>query len=827
MQRGSHPNRAGSEARCRRRELRWTAPVLALGLHAASVSPAAAGLTEPEGFRSSQWGVAPGLRAAPDLEDLDEADAVDLATRFREAYDALNRGDDQRAAELFEELGEHTGLLECWWNAALARMDLGEYSAALRHLETVDKGAPGELWLRLLRGVLLVATGRCEQALGDLSAALADRGVAEDPEARVSLLATMTSAERLLGHPDTAHKYLEEMKKIVGGLGQKELRAGVALQEGYLLSSQGDWEGAEKCFQAARRSSGQERARGDEREADMSLARHALARGDEASARRLLARALDGADEEKNRSTLGGILLDAPQIQEELGMEQDARRYLDRAGAMYEAAGLEVGRADVLLTRGQWRIESGEREDGIRDLRAARELYRRAQVPLALAHVELALAFAGQEEPQWAESLELAERAASVFATAKNPAGEGEARQLAAHLLLRLERTEDAVAAARRAWELGRKADDLGVQASAGTQLVQALALLDREAEAEAALAGLAGLGRSARVEEALAWASYHLAYNHYEAERWEDCAAGARESIDHTRRAGADADAARAAAEGLAVDALRRLRRWDEAESLAKDAGRDDLVKDVREAREDERRFQAEKAVYDAQLAESARRNAQVDRFNELVGVFNAHDWKHAADLAEGLAADPALDADLRVQTRLCLLEASINVGWDAWDRKELELAQREFRRSEALAAELSEPERRATALAGMASVAHAQEDHAAAASWDRAAGEAWLAVGQKEQAGRAFAEAARALHSSEPEEASRLYSRAIELLPANADTARLRAACWYNLGLLKDDAGDLAGAQDAFQASLAAALESGDPGAISRATAALGRNQ
>jgi len=712
---------------------------------------------------------------------------------FVAGLEAMGRQEYEKAAELFDRVAEATGWPEAAYNASLAWYAAGRYDLALQRADRIGEALPDDTGVMYLRGVLLQAVGRHEDATAVIQRSLArSRELERRVDEAVGLLNLGASA-RLLGRPDDAIAHFRAARELGAQLEMPTVVAAAWMGEGNVHLAGGDRAAADAALSAARRL-GKERGFGAAAaDADLSLAAVALSEGRTDKAKRLLDSARLVVSDLEIESVRASMLLTIAQLQRELGEREAAVVSLEEAMRLFLHAGIDVGRAHVLVYRGGWALEDHDLPAAERLLEEARAIQVKYQVPLALAetHLQLASLRAGQHRLD--EALGFAQQAVDAFAAAR--AVEAERGALVVLAGIRSERGELAEArlAALRAIELAERVGD----ATEAHHVRSELAIIDAAAGAmEDALAHLAAIPRAVfaalprrqrmRVQLQLAW-GFHRA------QRYEEAEARGRLAVDLA----ADGDLAvldlASGARDVYVYALLDGGRIAEAEVFL--ATLDDPTAD---------------------LAAAIAGRRLTDTFNAAVEALNSGDAGAAVDLFGSVWSDGAVEESRRETVGRALASALRGHAYVLNEAGELEAAASAFARSAVVASQIGDVPGQARALVDEAGVRAAGGDEVGAGALATKAAELAESADDRKLAGDCWMIAGQALFETDARASRAAFVRALEAWGTSPETLGSRASVTYNLAVLEYNTGVPADARVRLEEARVLATQAGLHGLV-----------
>ena len=737
---------------------------------------------------------------------------------FLAGLEAMGEARYEDAAKLFDRLAESTGWPEAAYNAALAWYAHGAYDVALQRADRVAEVLPDDVGAMYLRGVLLQAIGRHEDAVAVIEQSLArSRELGRRVDEAVGLL-NLGASSRLLGRPDDALRHYRAARDLGGELGLTTIVAASWMGEGNVHLATGDRAAADAALASARRLGKTKGFGAAAADADLSLAAVALAEGKPDRARRLLEGAAKEISELPVDSMRASMLLTVAQLQRELGEREAAQVSLDESMRLFDRAGIEVGRAHALQYQGAWAMADGELDRADRLLESARAIQESFQVPLALAETWKHLADLRLRQGRLDEALAFAEQAVGTLAGA----GAVEAERGALVVLASIRAARDELGAAReaaeRAVELAERVGDVHE-----AHLVRSeLAIIEAAAgNLDAARAHVAAVPKAAwaalparqraRVALQLAW-SLHRAGDLAGAEAEGRRALGIATGDEAAAPAGAEARGG-GGADGGAPDG---------SPGSVSSSGLADLAASAREVvvfalldagrSEDADAFLAEQSIAGGELSDAVGRRRRVDAFNAGVDAYEAGDLPGAIAHFESVWADPDAAEDHRASAGKALAGALRGHGHALRDGGDLPGAAAAFERSASVAAELGDVAAEARARVHQASVHAAAGDPARAGALASDAAALATGAGDRALAGECWTIAGQSLFEVDAAASRTAFLRALEAWGTTPESLGSRASVTYNLAVLEFNGGSGADAKVRLEEAKVLAGQAGD---------------
>lgn len=761
----------------------------ALLLPLALLACAAAPDREREVMELSEHGSVLGPMSRPDGQQ-DEAQALEI---FVQGLELMGRVEYRAAADSFDSVYRRTGWPESAYNAALAWYAEGTFDAALERADRAEELLPGDPGVMYLRGVLLQAIGRHEDATAVIEATLArSRADGQRHDEAIGLL-NLGSSARLLGRPEDALSHFADARALGEELEMPGVVAGAWMGEAQVRLALGDRAGADRALDAARRL-GRRQAFGAARaDADLAEAAVALAEGREVRARQLLDRARDRIDGIEERTVRASMRLTVAGLERELGDRAAAEATLARAEEEFRDSGVDVGRAHTLQSRGAWALADGDLVAAEGLLLEALEIQRRFQVPLAEALTRRYLAELRGAQGRLAEALELALEACAAFADAQAVELERSSLVTLAGIRSMRGELEQARTVAERALGLAREVGDgrdvhrlrseIAILHAAGGDLAAAEAEL--RSVPPAAFARLPARQR-ARVHLQLAWS---LRTD----QRPAEAAARGRRALEAASGPHPQEDLVAGAREVI-VFSLVEAGKQREAERFVDGLG------DGQE-----------------ELRDWIRQKTAVDRYNRGVELLQEGRLAEAIEAFEQVHADDQVDPDRRSTAAGTLQGVLLQHGQELMAAGALEDAEAQLVRAAEIARGRKDGLGEATVLAVRAEVRERVGDAPGAAELAGAAAELASAGGDRSLAGDCWMIAGQALFDADPEGARKAFADALAAWGDEPPTLGRRAAVTYNLAVLdlRLEVGD---ARLRFGEARALAHQAGDAGLVSR---------
>ena len=718
----------------------------------------------------------------------DEAAALE---RFVQGLEHMGRGEHRAAADSFDAVHGRTAWPEAAYNAALAWYAAGAFDVALARADLAADALPDDPGVMYLRGVLLQAVGRHQDATEVIEATLLrSRGAGLRHDEAIGLL-NLGSSARLLGRPEDALRHFAEARALGEELGIPGIVAGAWMGEAQVRLALGDRSGADQALDAARRLGRRQAFGAAEADADLSLAAVALAEGKEARARQLLGRAVERIAAIDERTVRASMRLTVAALQHELGDRSAAESSLALASQEFGESGVEVGRAHTLQSRGAWALEDGDLETAEQLLLEALEVQRRFQVPLAEADTRRHLAELRGAQGRLAEALELALQAHAAFAAAQTL--ELERTALVALVGIRSMRGEldEAQAAAERALELAAEVGDRLDQNRLRSELV---ILHAAQGDLERALEELAGIPRPAfgrlpgrqraRVHLQLAWSLR-------QAGRLEESTARGRRALDAASAGSHPQEDLAAGAREVIVFTLAESGRQAEAERFVEGLGGGQ-----------------------AELRDWIRQKASIDRYNRGIELLDAGLLAEAVVAFEEVYGDEAVELDRRGTAARTLQGVLLQHGQELLEAGDLERSEAQLERATWIARERQDRLGEATILAVRAEVRERVGDGAGAADLAIEAAALAAAEGDRALAGDCWMIAGQVLFEADPERARAAFTDALAAWGDEGQTLGRRAAVTYNLAALDLKLEDEGEARLRFGEARELARRAGDEG-------------
>ena len=697
------------------------------------------------------------------------------------------------AGELFDRLAESTGWPEAAYNASLAWYAAGRYDVALQRADRVIEVLPEDTGAMYLRGVLLQAVGRHEDATAVIRRSLVrSRELNRKVDEAVGLLNLGASA-RLHGQPDDALTHFRAARDLGDVLSMPSLVAAGWMGEANVHLAGGDRSAADIALAAARRVS---KARGfgaAAADADLSSAAVALAEGKTDKCERLLERARVEVADIEVESVRASMLLTVGQLQRELGRPEAATVSLEESMRLFERAGIDVGRAHVLQYRGAWALQDQDLPRAERLLEEARAIQRRFQVPLALADTHRHLASLRLAQSRLDEALTFAQEAVEAFAGARALEAERATLVVLASVHSARDELPAARAAALRAIRLAEQVGDSTEAHSVSTEVViidaasgsvdEAIARLD-------AIPGTAFASMSARqrtrVQLQLAWALQRAGRHAEATERGQRALAA-------TAEGGADLADLVLACREVIVFALMDDGRTEAAEA-----------------------FVASLEAGGGELAAIVARRRTIDTFNAGVEASNAGDTARAVELFGVAWADGAVEEPRREAVGRALAGALLGHGNELLKAGSGEESASAFARSAEVSAAVGDSVGQARAGVSEAEVRASVGDAAAAGRLATEAAELAATTDNRRLEGDCWTIAAQSLFNLDPAGSRAAFGRALEAYGTAPETLGTRAGVTYNLAVLEFNAGSPADARVRLEEARVLATEAGRTGLV-----------
>lgn len=704
--------------------------------------------------------------------------------RFVQAMRDLGAGRYEAAAATFEDVADTTGWFEAAYNASLSRRAQGRYRAALARTEQALKLRPDTTPALYLKAALLQGLGRHEDALAATRAGLQTAGGDALQEALGEL--NLGASLRLLGRPEQALASYRRARALAEQLGDATLLGAALAGEGYTHAVTGDSAAAQAAMSGARERG----ASTDLAEVELALAGLQLKAGDRAAADASLSRALASAASFDDEARRAGVLLQAANLQQELGLAGPASRSLAEADGLLKGTELDVLRASVLTTRGGWALEAGRLDDGRAQLGQAVALLARTQAPLALAEARLRLAQGALQQRDFAAATRETELARTGLANT----GATELRRRAQVLDSEIRRRQGDLAGALDSLRAARKLASSAARPIRERLDAEIALLLATTGQVEEALGAEQALGQAELDADLRGRLGLQLGYALRDAER------GA-EAITHAQAARL---AAIEASDAELVDAAIQL-----VIQVHLDAGR---------ATEAEAWLQSIGEAEGA-LQRRVQADAAVDRYNDAVEAYNQDRFEAAAEGFAAVAADAAQPADRQQEARLNYTDSLLQLAQKRADRDEPSGAYVALKK----AADTGTGPDAARAGLLAAEAASAGEDFAAAARYAEIAARHGEAAGVAELAGQGWMAVGDATFEVDPPLSAAAYQRALDAWGQSPKTLGPRAMATWNLGLLAWNADDEDGARARLGAALTLAREAGLTTEVREISAAL----
>ncbi len=712
---------------------------------------------------------------------------------FVAGLEAMAEAKYETAAELFDRLAESTGWPEAAYNASLAWYAAGRYDVALQRADRVIEVLPDDTGAMYLRGVLLQAVGRHEDATAVIERSLVrSRELDRKVDEAVGLLNLGASA-RLLGRPDEALAHFRAARELGEALGLPSVVAAGWMGEGNVHLAGGDRSAADAALAAGRRLGKAKGFGAAAADADLSLAAVALAEGKRDKGRRLLDRAaLEVADIEIE-SVRASMLLTVAQLQRELGEPEAAVVSLEESMRLFERAGIDVGRAHVLVYRAGWALQDEDLASAEPLLKEARAIQTRYQVPLALAETHRYLSVLRSRQGRLDEALEFAKLSVDALASAR--AIEAERLALVQLATVHSQRDElvPARAAATRAIELAELVGDSTEAHRVRTEVViidaaagavdEALAELDRIPAA--ALAAMPARQRM-RVDLQLAWSLQR-------AGRFAEAEARGRRALEVRPDPGAPLKDLVTDAREVVVYALLDDGRPDDADAFL--ASIDDP---------------------DGTLAALIANRRTIDTYNAGVEAINGGDAAGAVLLFEAAWADGEVDESRRETVGRALSGALRGLGHDLRAAGKFEDSAAAFERAASVAEVIGDVLGQARSVLNQAASRAGGGDDAGAATLASSAAEFAGTTTDRKLEGDAWMIAGQALFDADADASRAAFGRALQAWGTTPETLGSRASVTYNLAVLEYNTGSPADAKVRLEEARTLATQAGSTGLV-----------
>ena len=362
--------------------------VLIAWVSGATQSKATEDTGDSEGiFWSDQRGILFPLDA--DGGELDMVRLGQLRERYEEGIAHLDEGRWEEAVEAFEEVAEEVPVPDVLLGAAMGHYQLEQYGRAHQLLELTLQGAPDDIRVVNLMGLVLGALGYPENAREHLTRCGELARESENRAFEAYALLNLSQVELDLGQPARADELAGQALSIGKQKRYSNVIAAAQNSQGNVALYLGRHKEAEKlyrkCLQVEKRGRGND----DKGAVLNNLANVLASRGKLDKAHELLNEALVHSRGSGHRTQEASVLITMAGLEHQMGETDVAAIHLEEALAIFRHLNLDRGAVEVRLQQARHARSDGRLTEALEFI----ELARIADRDLALPQTDAELQF--------------------------------------------------------------------------------------------------------------------------------------------------------------------------------------------------------------------------------------------------------------------------------------------------------------------------------------------------------------------------------------------------------------------------------------------------
>ena len=337
-------------------------------------------------FWSDQRGILFPLDAAGD--ELDLVRLGQLRERYEEGIELLDEGRWEEAVEAFEEVAEEVPVPDVLLGAAMGHYQLEQYSRAHQLLELTLQGAPDDIRVVNLMGLVLGALGYPENAreylvlCGDLARESENRAF------EAYALLNLSQVELDLGNPTRADELAGQALSIGKQKRYGNVIAAAQNSQGNVALYLGRYKDAEKLYRKCLQVEKQGRGNDDKGAVLNNLANVLASRGKLDKAHELLDQALAHSTKSGHRTQEASVLITMAGLEHQMGAKDVAAAHLEDALTIFRHLNLDRGSVEVRLQQARHARSDGRITEALEFIELARIADRELALPQTDAELQ-------------------------------------------------------------------------------------------------------------------------------------------------------------------------------------------------------------------------------------------------------------------------------------------------------------------------------------------------------------------------------------------------------------------------------------------------------